>query len=59
MTVNSGGQISMTARGARGHAGMGLYDVLIPDSIKLESSCIAKRDVLAKLRTQGYAICDR
>ena len=51
--------ISMTARGARGHAGMGLYDMLIPDSIVLQGQGFPRTEVLKKLRTEGWAICDR
>lgn len=51
--------ISMTARGARGHSGMGLYDFSIPSSIQLSGKGWSKADALKMIREQGYAICDR
>ncbi|WP_243358615.1 hypothetical protein [Fundidesulfovibrio terrae] len=59
LTVSSGGDLSMTARGAAGHSKMGLYDMLIPDRITLASKRMSQRDVLASLRSNGYAIIDR
>lgn len=51
--------ISMTARGARGHAGMGLYDMLIPDSIDLQGQGFSYADVLKRIRQKGWAVIDR
>lgn len=51
--------ISMTARGARGHAGMGLYDVSIPASIDLQGEGFLFADVLKRIRQNGWAVIDR
>ena len=51
-------RISMTGRGARGHAGMGQYDFSIPASIQLSGKGWSKADALKMIQEQGYAICD-
>jgi hypothetical protein len=59
LVINSGGGISMTARGARGSSLMGLYDGYIPNSIKLASSTISLQDVLSYIRLNNIDIIDR
>lgn len=59
LTINSGGGISMTARGARGHAGYGLYDVYIPNELVLSSKVMSLDDVLLYIRKNGIDIADR
>ncbi|MFP5222283.1 MAG: hypothetical protein ACLGSA_08345 [Acidobacteriota bacterium] len=51
--------ISMTARGARGHAGMNQYDFSIPAGIQLSGKGWSKADALKLIRENGYALCDR
>ncbi|WP_027189632.1 hypothetical protein [Fundidesulfovibrio putealis] len=59
LTINSGGGISMTARGARGHAGFGLYDIYIPSEMTLSSKVISLDDALTYVRNNGIDVADR
>lgn len=59
LTINSGGQIDVTGRGARGHAGMALHDLVIPDSISANSDRLSRRSLLKYIRKSKFAICDR
>ncbi|MBI4804736.1 MAG: hypothetical protein HY795_05840 [Desulfovibrio sp.] len=58
LTINSGGGISMTARGARGSAAMGLYDGYIPISIDISSKYLRLADVLKYLRDNAIDVTD-
>lgn len=59
LVINNGGGISMTARGARGHAGMGLYDGYIPESIDLSSKHLLLADVLKYIKDNAIDVTDR
>jgi hypothetical protein len=59
LTIKSGGGISMTARGARGNAAMGMYDGYIPASIDLVSKYLRLADVLQYVRDNAIDLTDR
>jgi len=59
LVINSGGGISMTARGARGNAGMGQYNRYIPYTLPLESDVISLVKVLAYIRANKVDVSDR
>lgn len=51
--------ISMTGKGARGHSGMEMHDITIPDSVSIMGEAMTEREVLKLIRERGYAIIDR